>query len=132
MKLSQCNTVARDDYSAVTSNVIQFNVGDVRVMHTIRINQDQLCETDPDEYFFSNITLNSDMQPINVIEETAIIIIDDSAEPECSKSHLFPLNTYIDIYLNVVLWLHTKGMTVVESHFTLVFCTALKQILPPS
>ena len=60
-------------------------MGDVRANHTIRINQDQICETDPDEFFFSNIALNSGMQPINVIQENATVTIDDSAELECSK-----------------------------------------------
>ena len=93
------HTVSPDDYEAVVNQLIQFNMGDVRVMHTIRINQDEICETDPDEFFFSDITFNSGMQPINVIRETATITIDDSNEPECSKSHLFPLNTYIEFLL---------------------------------
>ena len=77
--------VAPDDYEAVASSIIQFNMGDVRIMYTIRINQDQICETDPDEVFFSDIVLNSGLQPIFVIQPTTEIIIDDSAEPECSK-----------------------------------------------
>ena len=92
-------TVSPDDYEAVVNELIQFNVGDVRVNHTIIINQDEICENDPDEFFFSDITFNSGMQPINVIRETATITIDDSIEPECSKSHLFPLNTYIEFLL---------------------------------
>ena len=81
----QCHIVAPDDYEAVAGSVIQFNVGDVRVTYTIRINQDQICETDPDEFFFSNIALNSGVQPIFVIQPTTEITIDDSAEAECSK-----------------------------------------------
>ena len=77
--------VAPDDYEAVASDVIQFNVGDVRVTYTIRINQDQICETNPNEVFFFDIVLNSGVQPIFVIRPTAEIIIDDSAEPDCSK-----------------------------------------------
>ena len=90
-----CTTVAPGDYEAVVNEIIQFNMGDVRVMHTIRINQDQICETDLDE-FFSDVSFDSGMRPINVIRETATITIDDSAEPECSKRHLFPLTTYIE------------------------------------
>ena len=77
--------VTPDDYTAVASDVIQFNVGDIRVTHTIRINQDQICETYPDEAFFSDIVLINGVQPIFMIRETATIIIDDSAEQECSK-----------------------------------------------
>ena len=87
--------VAPDDYEAVTSSVIQFNVGDIRVTHTIRINQDHICETDPKEAFFSDIAFNTGMQPINVIRETATITIDDSAEPECSKCHLETFNNIL-------------------------------------
>ena len=85
MVYTQCHIVAPDDYEAVASSIMQFNVGDVRIMYTIRINQDQVCETDPDEVFFSDIVLNSGVQPIFVIQPTTEITIDDSAEPECSK-----------------------------------------------
>ena len=95
-----CNhTVAPGDYEAVVNCIVQFNMGDIRVMHTIRINQDAIYETFPDEFFFSDISFDSVMQPINVIRETAAITIDDSAKPECSKRHLFPLNTYIEFLL---------------------------------
>ena len=90
--------VAPDDYEAVTSSVIQFNVGDIRVTHTIRINQDHICETDPNEAFFSDIAFNTGMQPINVTRETATITIDDSAEPECSKCHLFQHTVYYSMF----------------------------------
>ena len=93
--------VAPDDYEAVTSSVIQFNVGDIRVTHTIRINQDHICETDPNEAFFSDIVLNTGMQPINVTRETATITIDDSAEPECSKCHLFQHTVYYSDYMDM-------------------------------
>ena len=88
------HTVSPDDYEPMVNELIQFNMGDVRVNHIIRINQDEICENDPSEFFFSDISFNSGMQPINVIRETATITIDDSNEPEQSKSHLFPLNTY--------------------------------------
>ena len=47
------------------------------------INQDDECETDPDENFFSNLVFDSGIQPITVIRPRAEIIIDDSNEQEC-------------------------------------------------
>ena len=65
--------------------IIQFNTGDTNQTHTITIAQDDLCETDPDEFFFSNIMLVGGIQPIDVIRPQAVVVIDDSLEPECSK-----------------------------------------------
>ena len=72
------------DYGGVIGQLIQFNTGDTNQMHTILIEQDDICETDPDE-FFSNIILVSGTQPIDVIRPQATVIIDDSLEPECGK-----------------------------------------------
>ena len=77
--------VSPDDYIAVVNEMLQFNVGDVRVTHTITINQDAECENTPNEFFFSNLFLVSGVQPINLIRRRAQIIIDDNLEPECSK-----------------------------------------------
>ena len=77
--------VAPGDYGAVTNQIITFAEGQMRATHTIIINQDDDCENDPNENFFSNIAFNSGTQPISVIRPRAEVIIDDSAEPECSK-----------------------------------------------
>ena len=74
-----------DDYGAVIGQLIQFNTGDTKQMHTIIIRQDDICEMDPDEFFFSNITLVGGVPPIEVIRLQATVIIDDSLEPECGK-----------------------------------------------
>ena len=73
------------DYGGVIGQLIQFNTGDTKQMHTIIIRQDNICETDPDEFFFSNIILVSGTQPIDVIRPQATVFIDDSLEPECGK-----------------------------------------------
>ena len=45
-----------------------FNLGDERVVHTIIINHNIiLCENGPYEDFFSNLALDSGIQPITVI-----------------------------------------------------------------
>ena len=64
---------------------MQFNVGDTFQTHTIMINDDMDCEDMPNEEFFSNIALNSGVQPINVINPQATVTIDDSGEDECSE-----------------------------------------------
>ena len=73
------------DYEAVSNQSLVFDVGQASVTHTIRINQDGECENEPNESFFSNLTLVSGMQPINVIRPDAEVIIVDDLEPECSK-----------------------------------------------
>ena len=66
--------------------IIQFNAGDVTQTHTITINNDNECEDDPNENFFSNIALNSGIPDITVTVPQATITIDDSGELECGKS----------------------------------------------
>ena len=77
--------VSPDDYGGVIGQLIQFNTGDTKQMHTIIIRQDDICEMDPDEFFFSNIILVSGTQPVDVICPQATVFIDDSLEPECGK-----------------------------------------------
>ena len=73
------------DYDAVVDQLLKFNLGDERVTHTITINQDDECEDDPYEDFFSNLALENGLQPITVIQPHAQIIISDDMESECSK-----------------------------------------------
>ena len=72
----------------MAGEIIQFNVGDVTKTHTIIINDDNECEKDPNENFFSNIALDSGVPDITVIIPRAMVTIDDTAEPECGK-HCF-------------------------------------------
>ena len=62
-------------------------------MYTILINDDDSCEKVPNENFFSNAILQSDLPDILVTIPRATIIIDDTAEPECGK----PKVVYIGI-----------------------------------
>ena len=81
-------------YGAVTNQIITFAEGQMRATHTIIINQDDDCEYDPNENFFSNISLNSDKQPISVIRPCAEVIIDDTNEPECRKCQTHTIMSY--------------------------------------
>ena len=74
-----------NDYNAVIGEIVQFNVGDTFQTHRIIINDDMMCENDPNEFFFSNIALDSGVQPIFVIQPQATVTINDDAEPECRK-----------------------------------------------
>ena len=74
-----------NDYNAVIGEIVQFNVGDTFQTHRIMINDDMMCENDPNEFFFSNIALDSGVQPIFVIQPQATVTINDDAEPECRK-----------------------------------------------
>ena len=76
--------VADGDYEPVSSDLIQFNRGDVNKTHTISIDPDEECE-DPSEFFFSNIKISTGIPTINVTIPQAKIIIEDRSEPECGK-----------------------------------------------
>ena len=89
---------------SVNGEIIQFNTGDTAKTHTIFIEQDQICETDPNEFFFSNIVLDSGVQPIQVIHPQANITIDDRSEPECGKDRqlfivtIFTIEIVVGVY----------------------------------
>ena len=78
--------VSPDDYGGVIGQIIQFNTGDTNQTHTIIIRQDDICEDNPNEFFLSNIVLDSGAPPIEVIHPQARVIIDETFEPECSKT----------------------------------------------
>ena len=77
--------VADADHVPVAGEIIQFNAGDVTQTHTIIINDDNECEKDPNENFFSNISLNSGIPDITVTVPRATVTINGTAEPECGK-----------------------------------------------
>ena len=71
----------------MTDQIITFAAGDVTQTHRIIINDDNICEDQPNENFFSNIALESGIPDIFVTEPRATVTIDDSGEDECSKYH---------------------------------------------
>ena len=78
-----CTTAAGADYVAVAGEELVFSRGDTRVCHTIDILQDIICEDDPNENFFSDLSYVSGVPPITINPPTAQIVIDDSDELEC-------------------------------------------------
>ena len=76
--------VAGYDYVAVANEALVFNTGDMLVCHTITIIDDNECEIDPNEQFFSDLFFVSGSQP-TIDPDRATVIINDTVEPECSK-----------------------------------------------
>ena len=68
---------------AVAGEELAFNRGGTQVCHTIDIMDDIICESDPNEHFFSDLVFVSGEQPINIAPMMAQVIIDDTTEPEC-------------------------------------------------
>ena len=77
--------VADGDYVPVAGEIIQFIAGDVTQTHTIILNDDNECEENPNENFFSNIALDSGIPDITVTVPQATVTIDDSGEVGCGK-----------------------------------------------
>ena len=69
----------------MAGEIVQFNTGDVTKNHTIINNDDNECEKDPNENFFSNISLDSGIPYITVTVPRAMVTITDTAQPECGK-----------------------------------------------
>ena len=59
--------------------------GDIIQNHTITINDDDACEVDPNEYFYSHITLDSGIPSISVTVPQTKVTIDDYDDLECGK-----------------------------------------------
>ena len=60
----------------MAGEIVQFNAGDMTRTHTIIINDDNECEKDPNENFFSNIALDSGIPDITVTVPRAMVTID--------------------------------------------------------
>ena len=78
-----CTVGAGDDYVPVSGENLVFASGDTRVCHTIDIINDDICEHNPYEFFFSDLTYVSGERPITIAPPTAQVVIDDSGELEC-------------------------------------------------
>ena len=82
-----CTTTAvvDGDYVPVSGQIIQFNRGDVTQTHTILISDDDECEKNLNEMFFSGISLDGGIPDITLTVPRAAITINDTAELECGK-----------------------------------------------
>ena len=64
---------------------LEFIRGQRRACHTVIITQDDICEIDVIEDFFSNLEYVSGIMPIIITRPRTRVIIDDTNEPECGK-----------------------------------------------
>ena len=78
-----CCADSPGDFEAQIDRQITFNTGDTRVVHTINIVNDDICES-PQE-FFSRISLFTQDRHINIARSQARVVISDSTERECGK-----------------------------------------------
>ena len=85
LTIIMCILVFPADYVSVINEVLDFTVGQDRVCHNISITDDDICDNDPNEFFFSNLELGSRGRRIDVDPEQAQVIIDDTNELECGK-----------------------------------------------
>ena len=79
------NIVSPDDYDEVTDVHLDFVVGQNRSCHVVNINDDDICESDSNENFYSNLVLGGGVLPIIVEPPQTQVVIDDTNEPECGK-----------------------------------------------
>lgn len=85
-----CSAVSPSDYILSMSNVgLEFVVGQTRVCYFIYIVHDDICENEPNEFFYSNLVVVGGKGPIFVFRSQTEINIDDTSEPECGKLLLY-------------------------------------------
>ena len=80
-----CYVVSMDDYETVTSEVLDFAAEQTMACHDVNIIDDNVCENGSNEIFFLDLVLGSGEQPIDVVPEQAMVIIDDTNERECGE-----------------------------------------------
>ena len=90
-----CFLVFPDDYESVINEVLDFVVGQDRVCHIIGITDNDICEINPNEIFFSNLELDSRGRRIDVHPEQAQVIIDDTNELECGEFYFCVQKYYV-------------------------------------
>lgn len=73
------------DYTAVIREDLIFNLSDTRACYRVEINQDNNCEIEPFEDFFSTLRYESGVMPIIIDGTVTRVLIDDTSEPECGK-----------------------------------------------
>ena len=79
------NAVSPDDFNGVVDVRLDFTLGQERVCHYVGILDDDICEFDPDENFFSSLVFGDGKQPIMVDPPMTEVIIDDLSQPECGE-----------------------------------------------
>ena len=119
------------DYTATNNVQLVFNRGDSSVCHSVPIRDDTLCELDPVERFFSDLSFVSGIPVINIFPPSADIIIDDENEPECGKyvymNHYF--GTFLTLFFicegNISVGYETTLYTIPEEDIMVELCVVI-------
>ena len=83
--------VKSEDYQGLNNEIMEFNIGDVRMTHSVLINQNLMCDEDL-EFFQVQLSLYSGTLPtITISPSTAHVFISDPLEVDCSKDDIFNL-----------------------------------------
>ena len=86
MKLTfLCCADSPGDFEPQNDYQLTFNTGDTRVVRTISIVNDDICESQHEE-FFSRISLFTQDRHINIAQSQTRIVILDSTERECGTT----------------------------------------------
>ena len=83
--LNLYDTDSPADYDPETNKRLNINTGDTRIIHNVKIIDDEICEYCPNEVFFCNISLLNDDPRITINQHHAKVMILDSMEVECSE-----------------------------------------------
>ena len=79
------HVVAPGDYVPYVDSPLVFQQSDLSVCHRVLINQDDVCEIDPNERFSSRLRYIDGIMPIVIQPALTEVVIDDTNEPECGK-----------------------------------------------
>ena len=82
-----CCADSPGDFEPQNNYQLTFNTGDTRVIYTINIVNDDICES-PQGEFFSRTSLFTQDQHINIARSQTRIVISDSTERECGMTTL--------------------------------------------
>ena len=88
-----------------------FEAGDFTQTHRIIIDNDNDCEKEPNENFFSEIALESGIPDIFVTGSRATVTINDTAEPECGRlTYIYiPTLNILSIKICMIAAVNMKG-----------------------
>ena len=64
---------------------LDFASGDERACHNVSIIDNDICEDNPNENFFSSLEFGGGEQPITIDPAQTEVIIDDTNQPECGE-----------------------------------------------
>ena len=86
--------MAPDDYTSYNDVPLVFAQGERTVCHRVNITDDSECEVGSTEAFSSTLRLVNGVPPIAIDPLQAVVVINDTNEPECG-AYVRILTTYM-------------------------------------